>query len=99
MSTRPRARARPIIDSDSAGSTIPGNSVTMSRRMRVAGSLSEVQQAVGGTDHHAPRGDVDVEHDLGYRGDQVLASLPGHHPQILRPGVLDAGDAPDVPAV
>src|SRR6185369_16749426 len=34
MSTSPRARARPSIDSETAGSTIPGNSVTMSMRIR-----------------------------------------------------------------
>src|SRR2546430_13684860 len=99
MSTRPRVRARPIIDSDSAGSTIPGNKVTMSMRMSVGGPGSEIQQAVGGADDHAAGGDVDVEHDVRHCGDEVLAPVAGHHPQVLRAAVLDPGDAADQPAV
>src|SRR5207245_837880 len=49
MSTSPRARARPSIDVASAGSTIAGNSVTMSIR------ISELQEPLARLDHDPPR--------------------------------------------
>src|SRR2546425_780138 len=67
MSTSPRARARPSIDVASAGSTIAGNSVTMSIR------ISELQETLGRLDHDPPRLQIHVAHDLGHRGHQVLA--------------------------
>src|SRR5437867_12769106 len=78
MSTSPRARARPSIEVASAGSTIAGNSVTMSIR------ISELQETLGRLDHDPPRLQIHVAHDLGHCGHQVLARPVADDPQVLR---------------
>src|SRR5438093_12746132 len=80
MSTSPRARARPSIDSASTGSTMPGNSVTMSMRIRVP---LQVEQPVGRPDDDPAAGQVDLDHDLGYRRDEALAGTVGDHPPLV----------------
>src|SRR3990172_6416868 len=94
MSTSPRARARPSIETASTGSTISGNSVTMSMRIG-----SELQQALRGPDHDPARREVHVQHDLAHGGDQVLAPLARDDPAVLRAPALDAGHAPPLAAV
>src|SRR2546426_262058 len=96
MSTSPRARARPSIDSASTGSTMPGNSVTMSMRIRV---LLQVEQPVGRPDDDPAAGQVDLDHDLGYRRDEALARPVGDHPQIVGRRMLDARHPADVAPV
>src|SRR5438874_2258156 len=95
MSTRPRVRARPSIDAPSTGSTIPGNSVTMSIRT----PHLQVEQPLGRADHHPACREIDLAHDLRDRGDEMLPRLVRHDPEVLRRRPLDAGHAPDLPPV
>src|SRR3989449_8826024 len=97
MSTRPRARARPSIDVASAGSTIAGNSVTMS--MRMVTMPLELQQPLRGPDHDPPRLQIHVAHDVGHRGYEVLARPLADHPEILRRPRLDSQDSPHLASV
>src|SRR5262245_7645068 len=96
MSTSPRARARPSIDSASTGSTIPGNSVTMSMRI---GVRLQVEQPVRWPDDDAAGGQIDLDHDLGHRGNEPLALAVSDHPQIVRRRLLDARHPPHVAPV
>src|SRR5262249_17228896 len=98
MSTSPRVRARPSIDVTSAGSTMPGNSVTMSIRMFRA-PLLQVQQPVGRPDHDSPAVEIHIANDLGHRRDQMLARAVTDHPKILCRSRLHSQDATDLPTV
>src|SRR5438046_8197621 len=96
MSTMPCVRARPIIDSARAGSTMPGNSVTMSMRIGRLIAWSELQQALRRPDHHSASRQVDLPHDLGHGRNQPLATAVADDPPILRGPLLDPGHATDI---
>src|SRR5262249_42526677 len=96
MSTSPRARARPSIDSASTGSTIPGNRVTMAMRI---GVRLQVEQPVRGPDDDTAGGQIDLDHDLGHRRNEALALAVGDHPQIVRRRLLDARHPPHVASI
>src|SRR5439155_7862583 len=57
---------------------------------------SKVEQAGRRPDHDPPGRDVDVDHDLGDRRDQMLALGALHDPQVLAGARLDSCDATDV---
>src|SRR3989442_9312393 len=96
MSTSPRARARPITDSASAGSTRAGKSVTMS--MRMAYRL-QVEEALGRPDDDPAGGQIHVEHDLRHGRDEMLARAVLDDPEVLRRRRLDARHAADLGSV
>src|SRR5258706_6424776 len=90
MSTSPRARARPRIDSETVGSTIPGHSVTMSMRIAL-----QLEQSLRRPDDDPARVDVHLHHDLGDGRDQVLAPGAAHDPEIVSRRRLDAAHLAD----
>ena len=59
----------------------------------------QLEQSLRRPDHDPPRLDVDLDHDLGHRRDQMLAPGATHHPQVVGRRRLDAAHLADGAAV